>query len=138
MGPRPAVVVGVGAIVVRDGRLLVVRRANPPAQGLWAVPGGRLEHGEPIADAVVRELAEETGLRGRAVALCGIAERIGEGVHVVIHDWWVEVDGDAQPVAADDAEDVAFVTRSELLALPLVPSFESFLRAHGVWARMAP
>jgi 8-oxo-dGTP diphosphatase len=133
-----AVVVGVGAVVVRDGRLLVVRRGRPPAAGLWAVPGGRLEPGEAIAEAVVRELVEETGLTGRAVGLCGIAERIGEGVHVVIHDWHVEVDPAAEPVAGDDADAVAWATRSDLRALPLVPRFEEFLRETGVWQRLAP
>ena len=135
---RPAPIIGVGAVVVRDGRLLVVQRGKPPAQGLWAVPGGRLEHGELIADAVVRELAEETGLRGRAVGLCGIAERVGDGTHVVIHDWWVEVDGQDDAVAGDDAAAVAFATRSELGALPLAPRFEEALREWGVWDLLDP
>lgn len=138
----PQVVVGVGAVVVRGGRLLVVRRANPPAAGLWAVPGGRLEPGERIADGVVRELAEETGLAGRAVGLCGIAERIGvtpdgEPYHVVIHDWWVDVDGAVAPVAADDAAEVAWASRADLGRLPLAEGFEAFLRDHGVWGRLA-
>ncbi|CAN5339024.1 NUDIX hydrolase [soil metagenome] len=129
-------ILGVGAVVVRDGRLLVVQRGNAPARGLWAVPGGRLEFGEALADAAVRELLEETGLVGRAEGLCGIAERVSAEGHVVIHDFWVTVAGDAEPVAGDDAAAVAFVTRAELAALPQVPLLEAFLREHGVWDRM--
>lgn len=129
-------IVGVGAIVLRDGRLLLVRRGNEPGRGLWAVPGGRLELGETLADGAVRELAEETGLTGRAEGLCGIAERISEHGHIVIHDFWVAVDADSRPVAGDDATEVAFVTRAQLVALPCVPLLEVFLREHGVWDRM--
>ncbi|WP_370327668.1 NUDIX hydrolase [Euzebya sp.] len=130
--------IGIGVIVLRDGRLLVVQRGRPPGRGLWAVPGGRLEVGETIAEGVVRELAEETGLVGTPRGLCGIAERIGPDHHIVIHDWWVDVEGDAEPVAGDDAVAVAFVSRPELLALPLVPLLEDFLREHGVWDLMRP
>ena len=52
----------VGAIAVEGGRLLLIRRGRGPAQGRWSVPGGRLERGETLAEAVVREVAEETGL----------------------------------------------------------------------------
>lgn len=131
-------IVGVGAVVIRDGRLLVVRRGRAPHDGLWAVPGGRLERGETLAEGAVRELAEETGLSGTPTGLCGIAERIGDDHHIVIHDWWVEVDDVADPVAGDDAAAVAFVTRAELVALPLVPELEAFLREHGVWHVMDP
>lgn len=129
-------IVGVGAVVLRDGRLLVIQRGNEPSKGLWAVPGGRLQLGELLADGAVRELAEETGLSGRAEGLCGIAERIGPAGHIVIHDYWVVVDPDSEPVAGDDAAAVAFVTRAELAALPCVAQLEDFLHEHGVWQRM--
>lgn len=128
--------VGVGAVVVRDGRLLVVRRGREPLRGLWSVPGGRLEFGETLAEGVRRELAEETGLQGTVGDLCGIAERRRGDLHLVICDYWVEVNGTAQPVAADDAEAVAFVTRSELTALPTVPLLVEFLTEHGVWDQL--
>ncbi|HYP24947.1 MAG TPA: NUDIX domain-containing protein, partial [Actinomycetota bacterium] len=54
--------IAVGAIVVRDGRLLMVQRANEPGAGLWSLPGGRVEHGEYLAAALRREVKEETGL----------------------------------------------------------------------------
>ena len=133
------IVVAVGAVVVRDGRLLVVQRGNEPGAGLWAVPGGRLERGEALADATIRELAEETGLQGRIGPLCGIAERISPAHHVVIHDFWVDlVDPDDEPIAGDDADAVSFASRSDLAALPLVPRLEEFLREHGVWDRLDP
>ena len=66
----------VGAVVFDDsGRLLLIRRANPPAQGTWSLPGGRVEPGESSEDAVVRELHEETGLSGILVREVGSARR---------------------------------------------------------------
>lgn len=60
--PVPAVI----AVVVRDGQALLVRRANPPDAGLWGFPGGKIEFGETVADAAIRELREETGITGEA------------------------------------------------------------------------
>lgn len=131
-------VVGVGAIVVRDDRLLVVKRGREPARGRWSVPGGRLEFGETLESGAVRELAEETGLEGTVRGFCGLAERISATHHVVIHDFWVSVPGDADPVAGDDADAVAWVTQSELKCLPTVPLLHEFLREHGVWDSPPP
>jgi 8-oxo-dGTP diphosphatase len=128
-------VLAVGAVCVRDGRLLLVQRGRGAAIGQWAVPGGRVEFGETLADAVRRELREETGLGGTVGPLCGIAERQTEGHHYVILDYWVEVlTGDA--VAADDADDVTWADRSDLRRLPLVPRLVEFLAAHGVLDRL--
>lgn len=132
------IVVAVGAVVVRHGRLLLVQRGNPPGQGLWAVPGGRLEHGETLAEGTLRELAEETGLTGRVTGICGIAERIGGGMHLLIHDLWVQLEGEDTPVAGDDAVAVTFASRADMAALPLVPGLEEFLREHGVWDLLVP
>lgn len=65
----PFPVAAVLAVVVHEGRTLLVRRANPPDQGLWGFPGGKIEYGEAIEAAALRELAEETGIRAEA---CGI------------------------------------------------------------------
>jgi 8-oxo-dGTP diphosphatase len=136
---RPALpvlpVLAVGAICVHDGRLLVVQRRRAPGEGLWSVPGGRVEAGEQMADAVRRELAEETGIEGTVGPLCGLVERIGADHHYVICDYWVEVDRD-QAVAGDDAAAVAWVTRSELARLPCVTGLQSFLTEHGVLDRL--
>lgn len=124
--------VAVGAVVVRDGRLLLVQRARGVAAGRWAEPSGRVDAGETLAAAVLRELREETGLAGAVGPLCGIAEVIGDGWHYVIIDFWVEVAPDAEPIAGDDAAAVAWATRDDLAALPLVDDLVTFLEAHAV------
>src|SRR5205814_5606952 len=106
---RPEVCVG--AVVVDDeNRLLLIRRGHGPAQGEWSVPGGRVEAGELLAEAVVRELAEETGLEGVCGELIGWVERVGDGHHFVILDFGVTLlDPEAEPVAGDDAAEAAWV-----------------------------
>lgn len=77
----------VSAVIVRDGEFLAVRRARPPMQGLFTLPGGAVETGESLAEAVKREVREETGLTIEPVALAGTREVIGrdEGGRVQRH-----------------------------------------------------
>ena len=105
------------------GRVLLVRRGRPPDHSRWSAPGGRIEAGETAAQAVVRELAEETGLEVRVVGLVAAVdwiERDDEGavrVHYVILDHLVEVTG-GELEAGDDAADARWFTPDELASLP--------------------
>jgi len=112
-----APLVGVGAVVVKDGRVLLVRRGHEPSKGQWSLPGGMLEVGEGLTAGVVREVKEETGLRVEVVELVELLDRIhrdGERVryHYVIADYLCRVvDGELR--AASDAEAVRWVEHSE-------------------------
>jgi len=127
---RPEVCVG--AVVVRDGRLLLVRRGRGAAVGKWSVPGGRVEWGETLAEAVVRELREETGLDGVCERSIGWVERIGADHHYVIVDFVVTVVGGTLE-AADDASDAMWVDIDDLSGWPpVVDGLVEFLADHGV------
>jgi mutator protein MutT len=125
--------VAVGAVAVHDDALLVVRRGRGPAAGEWAVPGGRVEPGETLHEAVVRETAEETGLEVVVDRFLGWVERMGDDHHFVILDFAVTVlDAGAEPVAGDDAAEVAWVPLHELSEIRLVAGLHEFLRDTGV------
>lgn len=113
----------VGAIVVDDdGRLLLVKRAHPPAQGMWSIPGGRVEPGESDQDAVVRELQEETGLLGTIEREVGTIEREApSGGTYVIRDFLLRVESVGGLRAGDDAADAAWFTPGELRAAQTSP-----------------
>lgn len=124
----------VGAIAVAGGQLLLVRRGRGPAVGEWSVPGGRVEAGETLAEAVIRELAEETGIEGVCDRLVGWVERIGPTSHHVILDFAVTVlpGPDAVPTPGDDAVEAAWVPLDEVTYLPLVEGLAEFLHDHGI------
>ena len=128
--PRPEVCVG--AVAVDDGRLLLVRRGHGPAAGEWSVPGGRVEPGETLAEAVVRELAEETGLEGLCGELLGWVERVGDDHHFVILDFTVTVLDPHDPVASSDAAEAAWVPLDDVARYQLVEGLAEFLHEHGV------
>ena len=122
----------VGAVAVRDDAILLIRRGTPPGEGLWSVPGGRVQRGEALVDAVRRELREETGLDGEVGDAVGWIELIGRRRHYVVVDFWVTVDFDADPVAGTDASDAAWVAFEDLGEWDLVDGLIQFLADHQV------
>ena len=121
-----------GAIAVDEGRLLLVRRGRGPAAGAWSVPGGRLETGETLAEAVLRELAEETGLEGVCDELVGWVERMGPDHHYVILDFAVTVLEPREPQAGDDAAEAEWVPLDEIAHRRLADGLAEFLHEHGI------
>jgi 8-oxo-dGTP diphosphatase len=112
-----APLVGVGAVVVHKGRVLLVRRGREPLKGHWTLPGGMLEVGEALTEGVLREVKEETGLQVEAIELIELLDRVHREdgrvrYHYVIADYLCRVTG-GELQAASDAEDVRWVERAE-------------------------
>jgi 8-oxo-dGTP diphosphatase len=127
---RPEVCVG--AVIVVDDELLVIRRGHGPGAGEWSIPGGRVDAGETLAEALVREVAEETGLEAVCGSLIGYVERIHDDRHFVILDFHATVLEGAQPVAGDDAVEARWVPLGDVAELRLVDGLAEFLHEHGV------
>jgi 8-oxo-dGTP diphosphatase len=113
--PVPAVI----AVVIENGRALLVRRANPPDAGLWGYPGGKIEYGETVSEAAIRELREETGVDAQAldiITTLDIVVRAEDGaitqhyiLIAVLCRWLL-----GEPVAADDALDAGWFALDEI------------------------
>lgn len=133
-GPAPGLrpEVAVGAIIIDQEQLLLVRRGRGPGQGFWSVPGGRVEPGESLAAAVEREVHEETALQVRCGAFVGWVERIGSDHHFVIMDFRAELVGPKMAEAGDDAAEVAWVDLAAVEGFGLVDGLYDFLVDHGV------
>ncbi|MCW2699279.1 MAG: hydrolase [Blastococcus sp.] len=130
---RP-VVPCVGAVVHdANGRLLMIRRGHAPHEGLWSLPGGRVEPGESPQAAIEREVREETGLRVRAGAAVGsVRIPAGDVVYEVTDIACALEEPAAEPVAGDDASAVLFVDAPALEGLPCTPDLVKILRGWGV------
>jgi 8-oxo-dGTP diphosphatase len=142
-------VVGVGGVVIVDGRALLIRRGSEPLRGQWSIPGGTLELGESLEQGVIRELKEETGLTVRIVEMIEVFDRIyedetnaaagalessgapakkkGPRYHYVIIDYLCErIEGEAK--AGSDVTDVAFATEDEFVKYGLTETATRILR----------
>ena len=126
----------VGGVVGDDDALLLIRRATAPAAGRWSLPGGRVERGETMAHALVRELLEETGIECVVGELIGWVERISDEYHFVIFDFAATPLSFEDPVAGDDALEVAWVPLDEVDQLDLVDGLGEFLAEHGIIATL--
>lgn len=134
------------AVVIHDRQVLLVRRANPPDAGLWGFPGGKIDVGETIETAAIRELYEETGVRGEArcaFTAVDAFERDEDGeirrhfILIAILCRWLS----GEPVAADDALDARWFDIASLANADLAMSFgvlEVARQAHALALRNAP
>jgi 8-oxo-dGTP diphosphatase len=116
--------VGVGAVIVEAGRVLLIRRGTAPLLGEWSLPGGVVECGEALREAVVREASEETGLMVNPGEMLGVYERVIRDEKGKVRYHFVLIDflchsGGGDLKAGSDAADVRWFTRDELPALNL-------------------
>jgi len=125
MSDSPAPVLAVAAVIWNaHGKVLLIRRTKEPRKGQWSLPGGKVEFGETLKEAVMREVLEETGLTVKLAGVAGIAETICDAsvgaanAHFVMIDYSATVvSGEA--MAQSDAADATWFTRAEIDALPL-------------------
>lgn len=125
--------VGVGAIIIADSRVLLVKRAHPPLQAEWSIPGGVLEVGELIREAAVREAREETGLIVDPGELLGVYDRVLRDPEQRVQYHYVLIDFLCRPLggkllAADDAAEVRWFTPEELPPLNLADDTQDVIR----------
>ena len=134
-------IVAVGAFVFDpEGRVLLVERGQPPGSGLWTVPGGKLEGGETLVQAVAREVREETGLIVEVGTLACVVERIADDYHYVILDYLARIIGGSL-APAGDVRSARFVPEMELFKLPLtdglMPLIERARKGFAAWSALS-
>lgn len=133
-GDAPLPRLGVSVLLEHEGRVLLVRRAKPPFEGAWSLPGGSVEFAEKLADAARRELVEETGLIAEVdetpaeiVEILPEDPRIPGGGHFVIAVFRARIE-DGEPRAGDDAAEAVFVAPETLDALAMTPGTAARIR----------
>ena len=125
--------VAVGAIVFKDNKVLLVRRGKPPAENLWAIPGGRVEIGETLREAAEREILEETGITIRALEPVYTFDVIEQdtGGRTRFHYVIVDLTADyirGEPRAGDDAAAARWISSDELAALKVSSKTRQLLK----------
>jgi 8-oxo-dGTP diphosphatase len=131
-------------VCLRDDAVLLIRRGTPPRIGEWSIPGGRIEWGERVADAALRELREETGVEADLVGLVDVVDGIfssrSDGAvwgHYVLIDFAARWRG-GEPQAGDDAAEAQFWPLSQLDALQMWPETIRVIQAAAALCRTAP
>jgi len=123
---------GVAAIIVKDGKILLTMRGNEPSKGKWGIPGGVVELGETIEDAVVREVREEAGVECKPVKRLTVFDSIQRDPnglvhwHYILHEFLCEY-LDGEPRAGDDAGDVRWVALDDLGSVDIMESTRRFI-----------
>ena len=126
-------IVGVGAIIIQNGKILIVRRGSEPGKGKWSVPGGLVELGETVEQTVVREVKEECGLDVEVDRLIDVVDSMtfdGNGklkYHFVILDFFVKLKG-GELKPGDDAKEALWVPVEEVEKYDLTKTFRDFLK----------
>ena len=126
-------VVGVGAVIIKEGKIVLIKRGNEPSKGKWSIPGGHVELGENLKEAVIRETKEETCLDVDNPILLDVVENVDWDelgkikYHYVIVDYLVHVKG-GNIEAASDAAELRWVLFGEVEAYNLTASFRLFFR----------
>lgn len=118
--------VGVGVVCLVNDAILLIQRGSSPFAGSWAVPGGKVEFGEPMREAAAREVLEETGLVVAVGEVAWLGETISEDAHFVLIDFFATVIGGSLQ-AGDDAVDARWVPVSELGDFSLTPTMYDLL-----------
>jgi mutator protein MutT len=138
--PVPAI--GVGGIVFNgQQQVLLIQRNQPPASGLWSIPGGKLEPGESLAKACQREVLEETGLEVQVTALVAVVERQTEGFHYVIIDYLAILKNQENPlpIAQSDVAQAKWVEIDEVFEYALVDGLaDIILRTYALYKNNLP
>lgn len=122
---RPQVAVG-AVLTDSAGRVLLIQRGQAPNQGKWTLPGGRVEWGESLEEALQRELLAETGLTARLGPLAELLEYIDDHFHYIILDYLM-TEPQGTPRAGEDALAARFFTLAEAAELPTTPELMGML-----------
>lgn len=124
-------VVGVGAVIVRNGKILLEKRKNEPGRGKWSIPGGLVELGEDLEQTVIREVREETGLQVTRPELIDVVSNVisdEDGkikYHFVIIDYFLRLEG-GTPTPASDADELRWVRLEDAETYDLAMTFREF------------
>jgi len=130
MGVKKSPALTVDAIVYREDKILMVKRKNPPFEGAWALPGGFVEYGEPVEQALARELKEETGLEAQGPKLFNVYSDPGRDPRGHVVSLCFVADASGEPKAGDDAKEARFLSSEELIGREIAFDHKDILREY--------